>query len=75
MTHALRDSQMLKGANVVRITDKSFRYTASYNTDIRKTFRKMEQLARAASAGSKSAEPAAANSVVPIGGRRVAPNR
>ena len=66
---------MLKGANVVRITDKSFRYTASYNTDIRKTFRKMEQLARAASAGGKSAEPAGANSVVPIGALRVAPNR
>jgi hypothetical protein len=50
---------------VIRITDKSFRYTPSYNTDLRKTFKKMEQAARAAASASKLADSAKAQSGVP----------
>lgn len=50
---------------MIRITDKSFRYTPSYNTDLRKTFKKMQQAVRAAAADSKPAESAKLKSVVP----------
>jgi hypothetical protein len=50
---------------VIRITDKSFRYIPSYNTDLKKTFKKMERAARAAASGSKLAESAKPNSAVP----------
>ncbi len=59
--------------NIIRITDKSFRYTASFNTDLRKKFRKIEQDRRAAAASSKEFEPAMAGSVVPLVTRRSAP--
>ena len=58
---------------MIRITDKSFRYTPSYNTDLRKTFKKMEQAVRAAAAASKPAEAAKAKSVVPTIAWRGAP--
>jgi hypothetical protein len=51
---------------MVRITDKAFRYTPSYNTDLRKKFRKLEQEGRAAAASSKVSEAAKVNSVVPM---------
>ena len=47
---------MEKETDVIRITDKSFRYTPSYNTDLRKTFKKMEHAARATAADRKTAE-------------------
>ena len=50
---------------MIRITDKSFRYIPSYNTDLKKTFKKMEQAARAAAAGSRPAESARPKSAVP----------
>ena len=50
---------------MIRITDKSFRYTPSYNTDLKKTFKKMQQAVRAAATDSKLAETAKAKSVVP----------
>ena len=62
-----------KGLTMISITDKSFRYTPSFNTDIRKKFRKIEQERRAAEASSKAAEAAPVNSVVPMIGRRSAP--
>ena len=43
---------------MIRITDKSFRYTPSYNTDLKKTFKKMGQAVRAAAAHSKAHEAA-----------------
>ena len=43
---------------MIRITDKSFRYTPSFNTDLRKKFRKMEQERRAAEASRKASEVA-----------------
>ena len=58
---------------MIRITDKSFRYTASFNTDLRKKFRKMEQDRRAAAASSKVSEAAMFASVVPMVARRSAP--
>lgn len=58
---------------MIRITDKTFRYTASYNTDIRKSFRKIEQAGRAAAASSKITESANSNSVVPMVARRNMP--
>jgi hypothetical protein len=63
----------VKGLNMISITDKSFRYTPSFNTDIRKKFRKIEQERRAAAASSKPAEAATVSSVVPMIGRRSAP--
>ena len=50
---------------MIRITDKSFRYTPSYNTDLKKTFKKMERVARIAAAGSRPAESARPNPAVP----------
>ena len=55
---------------MIRITDKSFRYTPSFNTDLKKKFRKMEQERRAAEANSKVSEVAIVNSVVPMVARR-----
>ena len=43
---------------MIRITDKSFRYTPSFNTDLRKKFRKIEQERRAAEAERAEAEKA-----------------
>jgi hypothetical protein len=54
---------------MLKITDKSFRYTPSFNTDLRKKFRKLEQERRAAEAHNKDAD-GAGHSVVPILARR-----
>lgn len=51
---------------MIRITDKSFRYTPSFNTDLRKKFRKMEQERRAAEASRRISEVGAGNTVVPM---------
>ena len=58
---------------MIRITDKSFRYTASFNTDLKKKFRKMERDRHAAEASSKVAEAAIVSSVVPMVTRRSVP--
>ena len=55
-----------KGVIMIKITDKAFRYTSSYNTDLKKKFRKLELEGRAAAAGSKVSESAVVNSVVPM---------
>lgn len=55
---------------MIRITDKSFRYTPSFNTDLRKKFRKIEQERRAAQASSRISDVAIGNSVVPMVARR-----
>ena len=57
---------------MIRITDKSFRYTASFNTDLRKKFRKIEQDRRAAANGKASAA-AIVSTVVPLVARHSAP--
>jgi hypothetical protein len=49
-----------------RITDKLFCYTPSFNTDLKKKFRKLEQERRAAAAGSKVSDAAKVGSVVPM---------
>ena len=54
---------------MLKITDKSFRYTPSFNTDLRKKFRKLEQERRAAEAQSEDSD-AALHSVVPMLARR-----
>lgn len=58
---------------MINITDKAFRYTNSFNTDLRKKFRKLEQERRAAEASSKAADAARAGSVVAMAGRRSLP--
>ncbi|MBI4290226.1 MAG: hypothetical protein HY661_01945 [Betaproteobacteria bacterium] len=58
---------------MIRITDKSFRYTTSFNTDLGKKFRKIAQEKRAAEASKKISEAAVVNCVVPIVARRSAP--
>jgi hypothetical protein len=55
---------------MLKITDKSFRYTPSFNTDLRKKFRKLEQERRAAEAHDKDSDAAMGHSVVPMLGRR-----
>jgi hypothetical protein len=60
----------MKGVNMIRITDKSFRYTPSFNTDLRKKFRKIEQERRAAEASNRISDAAIGNSVVPMVARR-----
>jgi len=55
---------------MLKITDKSFRYTPSFNTDLRKKFKKMEQERRAFEARSKDSEDDLGHSVVPMLGRR-----
>ena len=57
---------------MIRITDQSFVYTPSFNTDLRKKFRKMGQERRAAEA-RKTAETATGTSVVNMVARRSAP--
>lgn len=54
---------------MIRITDKLFHYTTSFNTDLKKKFRKLEQDRRAAAA--RSAVPA--DSVVSMMARRSVP--
>ncbi len=55
---------------MLKITDKSFRYTPSFNTDLRKKFRKLEHDRRATEARGKDAETALGHSVVPMLARR-----
>ena len=65
-----RAIRTLKGVNMIRITDKSFRYTSSFSTGLRRKFRKMEQERRAAKASSRASDVAIVNSVVPMAVRR-----
>jgi hypothetical protein len=58
---------------MIRVTDKSFRYTSSYDTDIKKRFRKMALAERAAATSSNTREAATFNSVVPMLARRSVP--
>ena len=53
---------------MLKITDKSFRYTPSFNTDLRKKFRKLEQERRAAETQYRDSE--VGHSVVPMLARR-----
>jgi hypothetical protein len=56
---------------MLKITDKSFRYTPSFNTDLRKKFRKLEQERRAAAeAQTRDSDASIGHSVVPMLGRR-----
>lgn len=55
---------------MIKITDQSFRYTPSFNTDLKKKFRKLQQARRAAVARGKVAEADAGTSVVQIAARR-----
>ena len=54
---------------MIKITDKSFHYVPSYETDLRKKFKKMEQERRAGEA-RKAADAATGNSVVAMMARR-----
>ena len=56
---------------MIRITDKAFRYTPSYNTDLTKTFKKIEQAVR--SAANQNIAAAKAKSAVPSIAWRGAP--
>lgn len=55
---------------MLKITDKSFRYTPSFNTDLRKKFKKLEQERRAVEAHSRDSEADLGHSVVPMLARR-----
>ena len=61
-----RAIRISNGVNMIRITDKSFCYTASFDTDLRKKFRKIEQQRRAAAASARVSAAAMVGSVVPI---------
>ena len=58
---------------MLSITDKAFRYTSSFNTDLRKKFRQLAQEKRTAAASAKVSDAATAGSVVPMVARRSAP--
>ena len=62
-----------EGIKMIKITDKAFRYTTSFNTDLRKKFRKLAQEQRAAAASSTVSEAAMTHSVVSIAARRSMP--
>lgn len=56
---------------MLRITDKGFHYTPSFNTDLKKRFAKMIREQRAAAeAAAKNTQAPASNSVVPIARRQ-----
>lgn len=55
---------------MLKITDKSFRYTPSFNADRRKKFKKMEQERRAFEGRTKDSDADLSNSVVPMLARR-----
>lgn len=56
---------------MIGITDKSFRYTPSFDTDLKKKFRKMARQQRAAEA-RKASDAATGNSVLTMVARRSA---
>lgn len=58
---------------MLRITDKGFQYTPSFNTDLKKRFKQIMREQRAAAETAKAACKPLPNSVVPIA-RRIAPN-
>lgn len=58
---------------MLRVTDKAFRYTSSYDTDLKKRFRQMAQAARAAATDSNTPARATVNSVVPMIARHSVP--
>lgn len=58
---------------MLRVTDKSFQYTTSFETDLKKKFRKIERYMRQAVEKAKVPEATAINnSVVPLDARRIA---
>ncbi len=58
---------------MLRVTDKSFQYTTSFDTDLKKKFRKMNRDKRQAALSAKASEATATgNSVVPLTARRIA---
>ena len=62
-----------RGAEMLRITDKSFQYTPSFSTDLRKRFKKMirDQQKAAAEVANKPVENRPASSIVAIARRTV----
>ena len=67
-----RAIRISKGVNMIRITDKSFRYTTSFNTDLRRKFRKLAKEAHGA-ASSNAPDAGIVSSVVPMVVRRRVP--
>jgi hypothetical protein len=58
---------------MLRVTDKSFQYTPSFETDLKKTFRKINREKREAALSAKASEATATgNSVVTLTARRIA---
>lgn len=57
---------------MLRVTDKSFQYTTSFETDLKKKFRKINRDKRQAALGARISEATAiGNSVVPLTARRI----
>ena len=56
---------------MIKITDKTFRYTPAIHTDLKKTFRRMALEKRTADARTIAEEAALAGTVVAIAKRRV----
>jgi len=58
---------------MLKITDKSFQYTPSFDTDLKKKFRKIAAERRAAEVEARkaAAEAAVQHSVVPMVARRI----
>ena len=54
---------------MLRITDKGFQYTPSFNTDLKKRFKQIMREQRAAAEATKAAAKPLPNSVVPMARR------
>ena len=61
------------GATMIKITDRSFQYTPSFDTDLKKKFRKIvaERRAAEAEARKEAAEAVPVHSVVTMVQRRI----
>ena len=59
---------------MLRITDKGFQYTPSFNTDLKKRFKQIVREQRAAAEAAKAAAKPLPNSVVPMARRSGIPN-
>lgn len=55
---------------MIRLTDKSFRYTPSFDTDLKKKFAQIARQQRAAATRSQAADARGEHAVLPMVARR-----
>ena len=65
---------MPEGVDMNRVTDKSFRYTPSFDTNLKKKFAQIIRQQRASERRSRSAESRLEHAVLPMVARRTGTN-